>query len=332
MLASSLDSTVSIIVPTYNRAKYLPEALESIRAQTCTDWELIVVDDGSQDDTAAVMERLTPTMSRPVRYVRRENGGPAAARNTGLDLATGKYVAFLDSDDCWLPHHLKDCVEALEGAPEVDWMFCAGRRIEYQTKKVLIEHTFYKNSHRPRFLDLRTRRVGRLHIIDDPNLLQCALRGASFGGLQSSMVRRPVFARLRFQPVAFFEDRLALIRAVVMGVRIGYLDDVHVVVYSHDNNISFASDKQQESRIASMSTYLKALREMERELSLSSRELRAFRAKQGEEAFWNLGYFLYQRGRCKDGLQWMRYGLSCCPGNLSYWKTYLAGQIKVLLA
>lgn len=332
MPASSPEPTVSIIVPTYNRAKYLPESLESIRAQTWTDWELIVVDDGSQDDTAAVIERLTPAMGRPVRFVRRENGGPAAARNTGLDLATGKYVAFLDSDDCWLPHHLKDGVEALEGTQDVEWLFAAGRRIDYQTKEVLIEHTFYKNEVRPRFLNLRTRQVGKLHIFDDPSLLQCALRGASFGGLQSSMVRREVFARMRFQPVAFFEDRLALIQAVVLGVRLGYLEsDVHVIVYSHDNNISFASDKQLDSRIASMSAYLKALQELERELPLNYRELRALRAKRGEEAFWILGYFLYQRGRRKDGLRWMRYALRCCPSNLSYWKTCLASHAKVLL-
>src|SRR5438105_77041 len=101
---------VSIILPTYNRAKFLPGALASIRAQQFTDWELIVVDDGSSDDTAAVIQELGSGIAQPVRYHRQENQGPYAARNTGLDHAAGEFVAFYDSDDLWLPHHLHDCV------------------------------------------------------------------------------------------------------------------------------------------------------------------------------------------------------------------------------
>jgi glycosyltransferase involved in cell wall biosynthesis len=326
-----MPPTVSIVLPTYNRANFLPQAFDSIAQQTFTDWELIIVDDGSRDDTAAVVEQLTVQLGRAVTYFWQENSGPAAARNAGIERAGGKYIAFFDSDDCWLPHHLKACFEAFESSPDVDWIFCAGRRIEFQTKKVLIFHSFYTDHSRPRFLDMRTRKIGKLHVFDDANLLRCALRGGGFGGLQSSVVRRDVFARMRFQPVAFFEDRLALIRAIALGVRVGYLDDVHVVVHTHDANVSFASDKQLNSRIASMSHYLRALRELEQELKLNQRELRAFRAKQGEEAFWTLGYFLYQRGRHKEGLQWMRYGLSCCPRNLRYWKTYLATRVRAAL-
>ncbi|HEY8503179.1 MAG TPA: glycosyltransferase family A protein, partial [Gemmataceae bacterium] len=97
---------VSIILPTYNRAKFLPQAFASIRSQQYTDWELIVVDDGSTDDTRAVVQELSKDVPQPVRYVYQDNQGPAGARNKGLDLASGKYVAFFDSDDVWLPHHL----------------------------------------------------------------------------------------------------------------------------------------------------------------------------------------------------------------------------------
>src|SRR5688572_19425954 len=96
--------TVSILLPTYNRAAFLPQALEAIGAQAFTDWELIVVDDGSTDDTPAVLERLVAGLGRPVHLIRQENQGAYGARNTGLDAARGKYVAFYDSDDTWLPH------------------------------------------------------------------------------------------------------------------------------------------------------------------------------------------------------------------------------------
>lgn len=325
-------STVSIILPTYNRARFLPAAFESIRIQSFADWELIVVDDGSQDDTCDVVQRLAPVMGGPVRYVRRENGGPALARNTGLDLAKGKYVAFLDSDDCWLPHHLKDTVAALEANPDVEWIFCAGQRVDYCNNRVLIEHTMYGNPEPPQYLKLRTRSSGRLRIFDDPDVLRCVLRSGGFAGLQTALIRREVFSRLRFQSVGFFEDRLAYMQAIALGIRMGFLDDVHVIVYSHDSNISFASNKALESRLTSMLSYVKAMENLAEELPLSRRECRALRAKRGEESFWNMGYFLVQVGRYRDALPWMIYGLRCCPSNIRFWKTYLATRVKALLA
>jgi hypothetical protein len=146
------------------------------------------------------------------------------------------------------------------------------------------------------------------------------------------VARREVFARLRFQPVAFFEDRLALIRAIALGIPVGYLDKVHVIVYSHNANVSFASDKQLESRLAAMRAYMDALEVLGKELPLSRHELRSLHAKQGEESFWNMGYLLAQQGRHRDGLQWMRYGLRCCPIKPAFWKTYLVSCVRAALS
>jgi glycosyltransferase involved in cell wall biosynthesis len=94
-----MNPLVSVIIPTYNRATLLPRAIESVRQQTHENWELIVVDDGSQDGTEAVVKSLQDPR---IRYERHEvNRGVSAARNTGLRLAQGQWVAFLDSDDYW---------------------------------------------------------------------------------------------------------------------------------------------------------------------------------------------------------------------------------------
>ena len=92
----------SIVMPTYNRADTIQRAIASIRAQSWPDWELIVVDDGSTDDTTSRLTGLDPR----IRLLRQENQGVTAARNTGLAAVKGELVAFLDSDDEWLPHHL----------------------------------------------------------------------------------------------------------------------------------------------------------------------------------------------------------------------------------
>lgn len=116
-------SRVSVIIPTYNRRDYVQEAIDSVLAQTYTDYEIIVIDDGSTDDTGDVL---------PVRYGDRihyewqENQGESVARNRGIELAQGEYIAFLDSDDLWLPEKLAKQVVFLETHPDAGSVICQG--------------------------------------------------------------------------------------------------------------------------------------------------------------------------------------------------------------
>jgi glycosyltransferase involved in cell wall biosynthesis len=101
---------VSVVLPTYNRALLLPRAIRSVLNQSYRNLELIVVDDGSTDET----ERLVHSIEDDrIRYVSRDNGGPAAARNAGIEVAAGELIAFQDSDDEWLDGKLERQVEAL---------------------------------------------------------------------------------------------------------------------------------------------------------------------------------------------------------------------------
>jgi glycosyltransferase involved in cell wall biosynthesis len=104
---------ISIVLPTYNRADTILRAVRSVIAQTFTDWELHVVDDGSTDGTSALISGLD---SR-IRIHQKPNGGMTSARNRGLRESRGDYLAFLDSDDEWLPHHLELCMEFFRANP-----------------------------------------------------------------------------------------------------------------------------------------------------------------------------------------------------------------------
>ncbi len=104
----------SVVIPIYNRAAVLGEALRSVLAQTEQDFEIVVVDDGSQDDPSRV---ATEFADRRIVFDRQENRGGGAARNTGIDKARGRFVAFLDSDDRFFPHHLAAMRKLLENAP-----------------------------------------------------------------------------------------------------------------------------------------------------------------------------------------------------------------------
>ena len=103
-MAGAMSPQFSVVIPVYNRADTLGRALKSVLAQTFQDFEIVVVDDGSKDNPKAVCESFSGSR---IRCIRQENCGGGAARNTGIDAARGKFIAFLDSDDEFLPGHLE---------------------------------------------------------------------------------------------------------------------------------------------------------------------------------------------------------------------------------
>lgn len=114
---ASRRTSVSVVVPTYNRAKSTIAAVESVLAQTYRPVEVIVVDDGSTDGSGQLLREFTERSSTrevPIVYTRQNNAGPSVARNFGAEMAGGEYIAFLDSDDCWLPEKLERQVRALD--------------------------------------------------------------------------------------------------------------------------------------------------------------------------------------------------------------------------
>jgi len=110
---------VSVVIPTYNRARRIPEAIESVLRQPVSELEVIVVDDGSTDETESVVAKY----GSRVRYVRQANAGVGAARNAGIRMATGEFVAFLDSDDRWHDFKLSMQLAVFEARPDVGLVF-----------------------------------------------------------------------------------------------------------------------------------------------------------------------------------------------------------------
>ncbi len=115
---------VSVIMPAYNAARFITLAVESVLAQTLSDWEMIIVDDGSTDDTPRILAGISDPR---IRVIHQPNGGEAAARNTALDLATGEYVAFLDADDLYRPNGLADLATYLDEHSEYGVVFSDGQ-------------------------------------------------------------------------------------------------------------------------------------------------------------------------------------------------------------
>lgn len=126
-----MSALVTIITPAYNAAPYIAETIRSVLAQTYTNWEYLVVNDGSKDDTAAV---IAPFLSDPrIRLITQDNAGVSVARNNGLAQAKGEYIALLDADDWWVPENLAKKIAVLESDPSCAWVFSNMQRYYQQS-------------------------------------------------------------------------------------------------------------------------------------------------------------------------------------------------------
>jgi glycosyltransferase involved in cell wall biosynthesis len=198
--------TVSVVVPAYNQAHYLPQTLDSIRAQSYADYEIVLVDDGSTDETPAVVRRYAAT----VRYIHQSNQGLAAARNTGIRAARGRYVALLDSDDAWAPDYLAKMMALAQQDSKTAVFYCGvsyidenGRGLPQRgSSRVVPPEQMYSTLLRANFLVPSTilmRREAALAIgLFDPNFrrlqdwemwLRLLRRGYSFRGIPDQLVR-----------------------------------------------------------------------------------------------------------------------------------------------
>lgn len=226
-----MQPLVSAIVPAYNAEQFLAGALDSALAQTLQASEIVVTDDGSTDGTGALADRYAATYPDRIRVVHQPNGGLVAARNAAITVARGRYLALLDADDLWLPHHLENSVNALEedsalglAHANIEFMDIEGRPLSVPNR----DWPWDADA----FLDVLLRRR---------NVSCC-----------TAVFRRSVVDRVGLFDSAFnrlgCEDRDMWLRiARVSGLR--YLDSVHARYRTGHASMSRNIEKMQRARI-----------------------------------------------------------------------------------
>lgn len=217
---SSTHPTVSVIVPAYNRAHLIGRALESLRVQTYRDFEVVLGDDASTDDTVAVARRACPDLKVARLSV---NRGASSGRNAAIRESRGRFLAFLDSDDEWLPEKLAVQMAYLERHPEVAVCACAYRK---------------------QWRDGRTSLVPAPHPVDLTKALHSAL---DFHGASTPVVRREVLDDVGYQDedLRILEDWDWMLR-ISQKHRIDVLDEPLAVI--HENNPS-PPDRMRDSTV-----------------------------------------------------------------------------------
>ncbi len=211
---------LSVIVPVYNASAWLRETIDSVINQKYTDWELILVDDESRDDSADIIKEYSHRDER-IKYIFKKNGGVSSARNVGIENAKGEYIVFLDSDDIALPDMYSTLIERIE-ANNTDAEFCAFTRF-FKNGKTLthIEPSFAKLEKDPR--DIRSFLFSTAAVTEGDKLVTDDIHGACW----RSVYRKSIILNngLRFNTnIRFAEDQVFVIKYLYNCSSVGYTD------------------------------------------------------------------------------------------------------------
>lgn len=286
------EPKVSIVVATYNRAKLLPETLTSVLNQRFQDFELIVVDDGSTDDTRRVLE---PFASR-IRYVYQENCGPSAARNLGVRHSVAPWIAIQDSDDLSMPNHLQTLYGFVQSHPDCGFVFANGAYLggpEHNRETILP---------RTKSTQLAKRGVELVDIFDK-----------SIVRLQASLISRAAYEAVggHDESLRICMD-LDLAFRMLMNSPMAYIDEVVFSYRKHAGNIG----RNEELRLTeNIRVIEKLLRDYPKAATIiGARKI----ARRLAYRYYRLAKGRWIRRQYPDAYLALKEAVSLCPTNLKY--------------
>jgi glycosyltransferase involved in cell wall biosynthesis len=325
---------VSIILPTYNRKKFLAGAFKSIEDQVYKNWELIIVDDGSSDGSMALLTQLKSSISNPVKIIQQENAGPAVARNRGIREATGDFIAFFDSDDYWLPDHLSLSIITFTEFPTLEWLYFACKRVDLETGNTILESTFRTKGKKNALFGISQIIKPNLYKLNNEKATMTQIKEGIDSGFQNSVFSQSVFKQLLIPDFRIGEDRLFILKALKKGIQTAFIDKVTVVYQVHDDNSSDtkADSKDYVKRISSMHRLIDSYQATFSEVDLTNTEKRELKKRLSEDYFWKLGYSLQLSSQqYSAAVNSMWKGICLYPFKLKYWKTFITTSLKAAL-
>lgn len=267
---------ISAIIPAYNSASFIPDAVNSILRQTQPVYEIIVVDDGSSDNTADVVKAL----GHDIIYLRQDNQGPSAARNLGINRARGDWIAFLDADDQWTPEKMEEQLSALKKYPELRLISSDMAEIDNDGK--MITPTVLGKHH---LLD----RFERLDGKPLPNAL-AELMTKNFIPTGTVLVERQLLLACGlFNSIIRFGEDLELWAKIASRQPITCLPKVHMLRRQHGENATGSTLPM----LMDLVKVTRSIRESNAP-TLKNQGLDADRLV--ADALWNLGYWYFQQG------------------------------------
>lgn len=333
MSAHNDSPKISVIVPLFNRKKFLPQLLSTIEKQSFRDMELILVDDGSEDGTEQWISENIDTFTVPVMYRRQNNGGPYAARNTGLSLAKGEYIAFQDSDDEWPEYHLDSLYKVMSKNSDIDWVFGSLVRIDHQTREVKERSNLVRNNNKHPFLELDSKPVNnfeKFSVFNDKRMGEFAIKYSVPGSTQCALIRKKVFEAETFdETYRTAYDRFFAIRLAMMGYTFAYTETTHQIYHIHDEHISLVANSSPEKLKRSAQTMIRGYSGL-RELAKNSFEKKAIDERLAHVYAWELSMSCQEMREYKQAAVAMMKAVKYCPKNYLFWRSLIASFLRVI--
>jgi len=317
---------VYVVMPVHNREFSLERSVTSIINQTYTNWQLIIVDDNSTDDTHLIIHKLIATDARISTKTNTEYSHSAAgARLSGIDERTGKYIAFLDSDDEWPEYHLMEFVNYLEENPSIDVIFGDITRRDFKTKKTIVKSKFTQENGLPKAIN--TQWDGIHGKINDNQLIEKAISYRFNIGLHTALLRTQVFDKITLREIKTGEDFLFTLELITNKFRLAASKKIHLLYNIHDQNISNSNKSndisQQEKNCIQESLIYKDL--IPKYLPHTHSIRNASEIALAKLYVWHLGNSIYrQNGMRYKAISTILKGITLHPTHAPYWKTLLA--------
>lgn len=238
---------ISVIIPAYNCAKYISEALYSLQAQSISEWEAIVIDDGSTDNTADIVLKIATQDPRICLFRQQASGKPSLARNAGLKKATGDFICFLDADDYYAPNKFERCLSVITTHPETGLIF---HDINYvnENREIL------PNSYLDR-CNFRTN-AEKILVFTKPNEYHCDSRLYFFISTSNASTILPSSVFMRRKNNIFFSDELLVgedldlwLRLLSENMLFIFVDEILAYYRQHNNNLTARKPSLERDRI-----------------------------------------------------------------------------------
>jgi glycosyltransferase involved in cell wall biosynthesis len=220
----------SVVIPSYNRSGMTADAVNSVLSQTFRDFEIIVVDDGSTDDT----EEALRCFSDRITYHKQINAGVASARNKGISLSSGSYICYLDSDDLWHPDKLSTYKDAIDANPEIAFLFSDFHKHDI---KLPAPYTLSNSDMFPYIYDFSKHVESKLFTIEGEDLLRLLFKGYPLYP-STFAVRRDVHDHFRWDPGILKSEDFNFVLKVSRKYGFAYLSQSLTTVRVHDSNKS----------------------------------------------------------------------------------------------
>ena len=290
---------VSVVIPTYNGSRYILKTIESVLGQSYRDFEIIVVDDGSEENIRQLLEPL----AGKVTYIRLTNYGPAAARNVGIRACGGEFVALLDHDDVWAVDNLWEKVEALQKNPDCAMVYSYPELIDADGAAITQEYPVFFPS---------------------GSVFENFLLRNWITTFSCTLIRKSVFEK-----VGFLDERREIMCCddYDMWLRIA---DVGQILFSPDKNVYYRIHPQNLlknydiSLNSTLAVFKKALKSCRSASMIPEKQLSRIVREHLYKKYWDYGYrYYYEKRNYRKTRELLRRCLMMKPFNLQNWKYFL---------